>query len=207
MSHALINITRNEILSQIPTPSDALRAMVRGLREWDNNNKCIVAMDTFGDKCTPDMYLARYRSTKVDATKLTNPIVCCGCAATATIFDIFKKDPETTTMREYMSSALIRFENMINGVRTGDIHELGEYYYKNNDKKLLIWYKALEGISTNFYANKLVSRSLPFLDTKDWKEGIGQYERLAYIMTKYQLPSFQYDQHSERPARDEEVHI
>jgi hypothetical protein len=172
----LYYVTRNQILDLIPTPIDAINAMITGLKEWDEQPDCVVVMETFGELVSNDKRFGLINI--LPEIKRNQDYLCCGCAATSTVFELFKQKPKTTILRRNMSSDLIHFENMINSVRGGDIHDLGKYYYSNDPKKMVKWYEITEHLSHTYYNNKLLESVLPYLESGNWKEGILEYEKL-----------------------------
>lgn len=94
----------------LPKPSDAIQAMVDGLREVSKRNDFIVNMETFG-------------------TIIDN--VCHGCAATSVVLKCFPDAPVSTSKRYneyYEIDGWAKFESVINELRIGDIDYLFDYY-------------------------------------------------------------------------------
>lgn len=109
-------ITNAEIKQHMPTMSSAIRAMVEGLKEFAEKPDHRVDMYSFG-----------HRSGDI----------CCGCAATATVFKFWPNLPINLNARDWLTKAdqtsdlagdLFMFELAINSFRRGSADSLIEFY-------------------------------------------------------------------------------
>lgn len=87
---------KNIITDRCPTPYDAMRAMVEGLRTIPDEKTFFVNMGTFGDVGSHP-HFAKYDPE----TQQYNYKVCFGCAATCTLQQLFNIRFEPTDNLEY----------------------------------------------------------------------------------------------------------
>jgi hypothetical protein len=106
-----------------PKPSDALQAMVNGLRHQSQRPDFIIKMTTYGD-------------TELDVE--TGHVFCCGCAATCTLQELGRHNYTPEEMYDTEGRAtplgierrdLDRFESAIDTARLGSLWDLFVYYY------------------------------------------------------------------------------
>jgi hypothetical protein len=143
----------------LPKPSDAVQAMIGGLKEYDADPNFSICMKSYGNS---------------DASG-----VCFGCAATCTIQHVFKYAftpwQIKSTLRRAAAvnsdySALNKFEFMINGLRSGDLHSLLYYYGINIYCSL-----ELSELCNEWDA----LRHLYALSTHNWRERLPRWDRLV----------------------------
>jgi hypothetical protein len=123
-----------------PTPSSAVRAMVNGLRNQDRRADFQVDMGSFG---------------------LVHRGVCFGCAATCALQEATGRN---FTVRDITEHCLSDWELMIDGLRSGFVKGLLNYY---------------EVDSFDF--------DLPYLSTENWRDNLEPYERLATYLESIDL--------------------
>lgn len=145
-----------------PKPSDALQAMVDGLKNHSKREGFSVSMSTFGSAVGS---------------------ICVGCAATcaiqqATGINLTSKSIEDVQARSRRlrvgKEDLYRFEGVIDSVRLGDLQELFDYYCMGEiySTRILKW-KTVQG--------------LPQLYTDFWEEDLPTYEKLIKKLKKIGL--------------------
>lgn len=190
-------ITKENIINRIVRPSEAVHAMIEGLREWSQNPVCRIDMQTFGNS---RLYPPEdERSAKE---------ICFGCAATATAYklysDIFTVQDAIEIYKSQNNPGLkdlAEFESIINDVRCGDWIELLKYYYLNphrasiptrepltpeeREKGSYLYDSILLRRMFPEMCKALVKLTLPVLNTKDWQENIHYYEALRDTLIEF----------------------
>ena len=178
----LFSVTRAEILAIVPTPVDAINAMIKGLTEWEQRTDCRVAMQTFGRY----LYLDEASDTDLldygrrGNPAMDKPVICFGCAATATLFTVLQVDPRIAINRDAISNDLRNFEEAINNLRLGDFMSFFDYYYKENaiaHVDVLTRFRYME--------EREGMTKLPGLENTNWKEDLVHYERFAKKLVSY----------------------
>lgn len=155
-----------KIFSLAPKPSDAVYAMVAGLKKARTQQYVDfrIDMSTFG---------------KLDYSKAVDGVICMGCAATCTLFELNKAqllpgEIETSTRRsEAMrveSDELRVFENMIDHLRQARVSDM-VYTYKY--RNLISFTDILEGADYN------PDEDLPVLNGDYTLEELEPYTRYA----------------------------
>lgn len=113
----LNTITKDQIIEKLPTPFDAIEAMIKGLERFSDHPQFTVDMITFGS------YYETY--SRPDGG------VCFGCAATCTLMDIsggFSVDKVKLLGTLKGPKDLVEFEYLIDAVRATELHSLWAFY-------------------------------------------------------------------------------
>lgn len=136
-----------------PKPSDAIKAMLAGLRDMPSDS-FHVNMGTFG---------------RVDWDSSGGRYICCGCAATCAVFKLAGKVPTRDSIYRDAGQALylglnfpdiVEFENAIDAFRVGNATWLLRYYHGR-----------LLGIPDEFWG-----RQFWYMSTDSWKTFLPQIE-------------------------------
>jgi hypothetical protein len=154
----------NRLIDLAPKPSDALKAMLRGLEKMDSRSDFKIDMDTFGL-----------------VIKTSHIVACFGCAASCTVLELLEvKDinyalfPRVLGRAEWLDineQELVKFELAIDAFRTGYPCPLLDFY---NVKPSLI---------------KKIALLMPFvgLTTFDWKKQIPVVEQVIALFEKHKI--------------------
>ena len=169
--------SKQEIIKRIPTPLHALHAMITGIKRWADRPDCYIYMSTYGRKV--DRLNASSYEIPEEKYSDERPVVCCGCAATATVFNIFEDDPNDVVRQSMLSGAITSFEYVIDMVRRGSIINLFPYYYGEDPKQQLDWLNALRDVELRYYEGKHIEYALPTITTENWEESIKLYQLFA----------------------------
>ena len=159
----------------ISKPSEAIRAMIEGLKENSDREDFKIDMGSFG---------------KTDESN-----ICFGCAATCTLQklsgvkftkeNIFRADRRTIAINRHLSEGdiilskqLFNFESAIDGLRTGcyiDIIYFFELYDQFHEAR------------TKDHELFKSYQSLPTLSTGSWMHNLAPYENFATELEKHGL--------------------
>lgn len=121
MTDSKEQVTGRSIKALAPKPSDAIKAMVAGLRELPNT-RYRVDMNTYG-------------TVRDDPN--TGRCTCYGCAATYTVHELAAQSPSASTMSKRLTRAslldlqqdeMADFEDAIDLFRRGKPYRLFEFY-------------------------------------------------------------------------------
>lgn len=132
-----------------PLPSDAVRSMIEGLKEWSDKDDFIINMDTFG---------------------YSDYVICYGCAATCTVLhkipthiEDFQDEYEEESTQDKIPPVWQDFESVIDCFRSSMFENLLDYYGNFNSHHHIM-------IAPN-------QKYLPSLSTSNWKENLPSYEK------------------------------
>lgn len=152
---------RRKIRDVISKPSEALQAMVNGLRKQSQRPDFRIDMITYGRKGR--------KGTKDEG-------LCFGCAATCTVQEIAEKDISCEVVgSEYGRAKALGF-HIADERHFEDIMD----YARKGTMKLLFAYFGIHGNR----ANRFIEVTLPWLNTNNWKNKLKYYEKYIKRLQK-----------------------
>ena len=173
---------RHKLYEKAPKPSDAIFAMIRGIKAQLKSDNFFINMLTFGS------YDEKGK-------------MCYGCAATCAIIDLTGYEPEQVVFRnsgdyfdpqkvgrkvyERNLTTLHQFEEAINGIRQGKLDHLLYFYGYNWIKQIPYIRQTL--IEQGVWHDGMYMFGNEDDDQHEWKEMLKKYDALAKFMAKHGL--------------------
>jgi hypothetical protein len=137
-----------------PKPSDAIKAMLEGLRTLPGDD-FVVRMHTFGDTTS-----RRQDGEWVD--------ICCGCAATCAVHRLAHKKPD-------LEHIMCRNRSPYLGLHFADMRDFEDAIdeFRKGNVSQLFWYYGLASVDVS---SELWSKQLWFLQDSNWEEQLPMIE-------------------------------